>query len=334
MREVNLCWASMYINNVDPYRSSRIDALAQQFIGVGGISRNDFLIIEPYSIGDVYHTLSLMDAFRKIHCTLGQRIHFVCNPRCLPVANLFQNIETATGLNCTPYEYHLEAFAGRYRLAPGFPIVTVPDMYADGWLGRLIASGKINTIDAKKLILNIDFNEALAKPKISKEHKDTGLENAKSQGLQPRSVIIFNHASSVTSADTDIYRCLSKVYPGRVYYDHSVPNAPDMPWAIPLKIPLDQVGIFAEYAGSVVALRSGIVDLLSDVECTLVTVYPSAEMIPNSFPDRASVAETIYNFRLSNLKLRLNTKEYILRIKDGENTDQTCENLRVLIENI
>lgn len=324
----------MYINNIDPYRSSRIDSLAQQFIGVGGISANDFLIIEPYSIGDAYHTLSLIDAFRKKHCNLGQRIHFLCNPRCLPVANLFQNIETATGLNCTPYEYHLEVFAGRYRLAPGFPIVTAPDMYADGWLGRLVSAGKINAIEAKKLILNLDFDEVLARPRNSSEERNIGIQNAISQGLESGSVIIFNHANTVTPADPDIYRCLAEKYPGRVYYDHSVPNAPDIPWAIPLKIPLDQVGIFAEYAGTVVALRSGIVDLLSDVECTLVTIYPSTEMIPISYPDRASMADAVYNCRLSNLNLRINSQENILRVKDGETTKQICENLYSLIENI
>jgi len=324
----------MYINNIDPYRSSRIDSLAQQFIGVGGISANDFLIIEPYSIGDAYHTLSLMDAFRKKHCNVGQRIHFVCNPRCLPVANLFQNIETATGLNCTPYEYHLEAFAGRYRLAPGFPIVTAPDMYADGWLGRLISAGKINAIEAKKLILNLDFDEVLAKPRYSSEQRNIGIQNAISQGLESGSVIIFNHANTVTPADPDIYRCLQGRYPGRVYYDHSVPNAPDIPWAIPLKIPLDQVGIFAEYAGTVIALRSGIVDLLSDVECTLVSIYPSTEMIPVSYPDRASMADAVYNCRLSKLKLQTNSKENILRVKDGETAQQISENLDSLIENI
>jgi hypothetical protein len=324
----------MYINNIDPYRSSRIDAFAQQFMKAGGISNEDFLIIEPYSIGDVYHTLSLMEAFRRKHCRDGQKIHFICNPRCLPVANIFQNVDAATGLNCMPYEFQLEAFAVRYPLAPGFPVVTAPDMHADGWLGRLCSEGRINAIEAKKLILNIDFDQQLARPFKSEEQRKVAIQNAESQGLVKGSVIIFNHANTVIPTHPDVYCCLQEIYPGRVYYDHSVPNAQDIPWALPLKIPLDQVCAFAEHAGSVVALRSGIVDLLSEAECNLFTIYPNVEMIPSSFPDRASVAKSVFNFRLSNLGLRRTMSEHLLKVNDGENQAQVCENLATLVNRV
>jgi hypothetical protein len=324
----------MILHNRDPYRSSRIDIAAQQLVEGSGISPRDFLLIDPYSIGDVYHTLTLIGEFRKRHCAPDQKIHLMCNIRCVPIAKLFANVEKCIGMNCGPFEFHLETFAQRYSLAPGFPIVLQPDMYGRGWLGRLMHAGKITIIEAKKLLLDLDLDAPLATPKLNEALRTEAYAKARAQGLTSDSVIIFNHAQSVESIDPDIFKVLLPYFGKNVYYDATIKDQGIVPWAKPLQIELAHIPFFAELAKNVVAVRSGIVDILSAVDCNLITLYPNASLVKKFFTDPASIAKAMRNFTLRNLNLRPQAPEYAIFLEEGDAAGEIAQKLDATLESL
>lgn len=213
-----------------PYMASRVDILASELLRISNTGKNDFLIIEPYSIGDAVHTLSLIEGFRRKHCTGLERVNLICNPRSVPVAKLFRNVDNVIGLDCGPFEYQIESFAERYGPCPrNAPIPMPPDMYIRGWLGRLMAVGKITPIEAKKLILELDIEENLVFPKLDTIAAEIAVAKLKEQGLTPNSVIIFNHALTIKSLPNEVFLPLKTLWGDNVFFDASVPNCGIIP---------------------------------------------------------------------------------------------------------
>ena len=67
----------MQVHNISPYTASRLDILSKQLLDITKTGLNDYLLIEPYSIGDLVHTLSLLPAFRKKYCSNGEKINLI-----------------------------------------------------------------------------------------------------------------------------------------------------------------------------------------------------------------------------------------------------------------
>jgi hypothetical protein len=277
----------MQLHSISPYTASRLDILSKQLLDATNTGFNDYLLIEPYSIGDVIQTLSLVPAFRKKYCLNGEKINLICNPRAIPIIGLFQSVDFASGLNCGPLEFHFEALAERYgSIHRHVPILMTPDMYSRGWLGRLLYACKINVMDCKKLILDLDLDERPIIPALNSETAEykKALDNAVGQGLTKNSVIVFNHANSVNSIDAEVFKALKSRW-DNIFWD-VVPNGIGCPeWAKPLSIPLEQVPIFVNYTGSAVTLRSGITDLLALSSSNIYTFYPNPKLIKDFILD-------------------------------------------------
>ena len=87
--------------------------------------------------------------------------------------------------------------------------------------------------------------------------------------------MIFNHGWNNNGFSSEIYERIIRKYPGKVFYDQGLLNSNkrELEGAIPISINLDEMVSFAEYAGTVIACRSGIVDVLSSAKIELFSLY-------------------------------------------------------------
>lgn len=301
----------MKTQSTAPHLASRVDNFARELLEISNTSENDYLIIEPYSIGDTVHTLTLINAFRKENCHHNEKINLICNPRSVPVAKLFRNVDTVVGLDCSPFEFQIESFAERYGPCPRHaPIPMPPDMYARGWLGRLIAEGRISPIDAKRLILEINNDDDLYIPPLDHEQGAKAIAGAQQQGLTENSLIIFNHALSIKPLDSDVFIPLKNIWGDNIFFDATVGDRGIIPWANPIKIDLADIPCVADFAGTVLTIRSGITDLLSvSSKAKLLTVYPSASQINDFAHDKEVVAMSFMYLTLKRLGLDKTNRE-------------------------
>ncbi len=309
----------MRIFSANKHHSSALDAFSNKLVQATGTSASDFLLIEPYSIGDLVQDLLLLPEFRRRHCYAGQKINLICNQRAAALVNLFPYVDQVFGMNCASMEAQLSAVAERYGpCATGAPILLAPDMYARGWLGRLSAAGALSPITAKKLILELDLEAPLTIPPLQEGSLREAALSAESQELQPQSIIIFNHAKTVKPLEADAFSEVLDLFPGRVFYDASVPDAPPVAGAIPLKMSLEQIPYFAALAGSVITLRSGITDLLCMAPVSLTTVYPRATQFYDWAGDKAVAARAFKNLTLERLGLNAICNESAVFYEDGD----------------
>ena len=322
----------MNLNGQSNYSASRLDLFASEVIKVTKTTQKDFLLVEPYSIGDAVHTLSLVNAFREKHCRNGEKIHFLCNERSLPLVKIFNNIDYAVGANLGPFEYQLEALAERYGPVPiGRPIPMPPDMYARGWFGRLCAAGVIHPLVAKKLILELELDTRPYVPVLDQNIRQKMDEKAQSLGLERDSVIIFNHANTMREMDAAIFLPVKKIWGDRVYYDASVDQKGVVNWAKPIKMSIEEVPYFSNFAGSVLCIRSGITDLLAFSDASVITFYPNQSMLYDWSGDKIKMMQVFKGMTLENLGLTGRCKEYPVFCEDLDNVDTIADKLKTLL---
>lgn len=323
----------MKLSNLTPYSASRLDIFATKLLEISKTSSRDYLLIEPYSIGDCVHTLSLISEFRKKHCSNGERVNLICNQRSLPLVKLFGNIDYAVGANLGPHEYQLEALADRYGPIPiGRPILMPPDMYARGWLGSLCAAGLIHALDAKKLILEIDLETIPDVPNLDPNLQGQMEEKAKSMGLCKDSIIIFNHANTMREIDENIFRPIEKLWADRVFYDATLDNKGAISWAKPIRMNIGEIPYFVNFAGTAICIRSGITDVLSCTSANVITIYPNQNMLFDWSGDKTKVMKGFKNLTLSNLGIGSRSKEFPIFCDNIDNTESILKKLDDLLK--
>jgi len=316
-----------------PYSASRLDQFAEKLLEVSNTTATDYLLIDPYSIGDAVHTLSLVDEFRKKYCTKGESVNFICSLRSLPVAKLFKNINYCVGIDCSPHEYQLEALAERYGPVPiGRPILMPPDMYSRGWLGRLSEAGRLNSIEAKKLILELDLDVIPQVPQLDSNLYEEISIKANSIGLCRNSVIIFNHANTIKEANSEIYKPLSKYWGDRVYYDATIQGKGVVSWAKPLTMTIEEIPYYAQFVGTVVNIRSGITDLLAFSDANVITIYPNSDMLFDWTGNKKRVMQAFKNLTLAKLRLSDKAREFPLFCDEDDSIECVADKLNSILE--
>jgi hypothetical protein len=322
----------MNLTDQSPYSASRLDLFASNLLEVSKTTAKDFLLVEPYSIGDAIHSLSLINAFKNKHCINGEKVNFICNVRALAVVKLFRNIDFAIGANLAPHEYQLEALADRYGPIPiGRPIPMPPDMYARGWLSRLCGKGLLTPIDAKKMILELDIDTHPDLPELDKDLMHEMESKASSMGLSSNSIIIFNHANTMKEVDEKIFRPLQKVWKDRIFYDATVEGKGVIEWAKPIKMTIEEVPYFAQYAGFAICIRSGITDLLAFSDTNVITIYPNQSMLFDWSGDKKEVMKGFRNLTLEKLRLSKKAREFPIFCEDHDSVDSIADRLSSLL---
>lgn len=286
-------------------------------------TEDDILLIEPYSAGDIYQTLAFVDHLReKYH---PRHINLACLHKGLGVVKLFNNIDNV----CTfPYidgeKIQLLAntkwYSSQSRL-----IVCYPSFFHNH-----SASGAEYMLQ-KKLILGLTPTTQPKQPEFNQVIFKQSQKSAKQQGLEPDSLIIFNHAYSIKPIPAAAYESLAEKYPGKVYYDKW--SHKNIKGAIPLDIKLEEVPYFANIAGSVVCMRSGITDILAASSAKIFTIYPESDYCNDWTPAdrRQGFMEFLKTWGIADLDLNPSANETKIFIENND-TIETMQSK--LISNI
>lgn len=298
----------MFMRNSNPYFNSRVDCEVRNIVRGLGVACNDYLIMEPYSIGDAYHTLCLLSQFRRNYPNPGGKLYFVCNQRAVPLTHMFEGVDHVVAFNGAPNEFMLESIVNRHNLNVGEPIVTAPDMYANGWLAQLSAKGLISPLHGKKLILGLDLDAPVVHGVVPSIDREKAAHFAREHGvIFGKSLIIFNHANTINSLPNEVFSDVVDLFGGNVFTDTGWGKVLPLSGTVPLNIPLDLVVPLSEIAGYVLALRSGITDILSSAKIKLMSLYPRG--IEIKFSQDVPVEDSALSFRYMTLnKLGLSPK--------------------------
>ncbi|MBU3621840.1 glycosyltransferase family 9 protein [Polynucleobacter sp. CS-Odin-A6] len=301
---------------------SRLKPYIRRLMAITKTGPDDFLIIEPYSIGDIFHTLSLINEFRKSK-PAGAKINLACKKRALPIVKMFSNID-----NVWCYDdfdgQALDFIANStwYQSQSNFFIMP-PDMH-DRLMENLPMLEGHNAINFKKNILGIPEKTQPELPALNQELKDRAAIGAANIGLRSNSIIIFNHAVTIKPLDNESFKSLDNLFHGRVYYDSMNGNAPS--WTIPIRIPLDEIPYYANIAGNVITLRSGITDLLSLSNANIYTIYPGGNWMADWFHhNKPIISDQFRTWGIRDLGLNLESSEKKIFV-ENEDTHEIISN--------
>jgi hypothetical protein len=294
----------MYNFSKIPYQSSRLECFIDDLLLLSKTGHNDYLIIEPYSIGDVIHTLSLLPEFRKRYCNNGQKINLICNKRCVQIVKTFKVIDNVTGIDCGHLEFQFELIARRFGfVTTHMPIVMAPDMHFRGKLAALTYKHRITPIEARALILDLDLETMPQMPPLNDAIRNLCKIKASEQGLIENSIIVFNHANSIKPVVSKCYYELRDLFNGNIYFDEGN-NDPKIPgWGKSIKIDLEHIPYYVEMAGSAICMRSGITDILGMADVKFATIYPNSNMMNDWMGDKFKMSQVFSKMTLKYLNL-------------------------------
>ena len=293
---------------------------------------NDLLIFEPQSIGDIFQTLTLVDQLKKSR-TIG-KINFISPKRSTPVIKLFNNVDNVLELSHCDY-LRLELLANSQWYSAqksialpcsGNHIITKEGDKGPEWVSAFF---HVNPMEFRKKILGIPASARPELPEIPQAEREKSLNSALRQGLKPDSLIIFNHAHSAKRLPSIIYKSLLDLFPGGIYYDAWEKGAPK--WAKPLQMSLIDVPVFADLAGSVLTVRSGITELLSMSKANIYTIYPDTNWLSPWFQEDPRAVAAFRSHGIRYLQLNPNSTEKKIFIENSYTTKQMSEKIHNII---
>ncbi len=291
----------------------QLQSYVHRLMGMSRTGPDDALVIEPYSIGDVFQTLTLMDHVRRVHGV--RRLHFMCRRRAARVISLFQNVDGV--LLCEDIDEEklaLLAQTGWYAAQRNLFIVP-PEMHMDG-ITRHAALDGLGVMPLKQKILGLPPDVQPVLPPAREAVVRAAHESAWCQGVRPGSVIIFNHAHTMKPMDPEVYRPLQTIFPSGVFFD-GWSGAPEG-WGRRLRMPLEQVPYFCDLAGQAICIRSGITELLSLSSARIHTLYPGGRWMADWFKDKAAAASLFRTWGIRDLGLNPRSLEKKLFIEDHD----------------
>ena len=267
-----------YFGN-SPYRTSRVMRFVGELAGVTHKGEQDFLFIEPYSIGDAIHTLGLLPRFREIYCEPGQRIILLCQERAMGLAPIMPYADAMVGLNLSPYELQLEYVASLSNgLSPHLPIICAPDMHALGKVGRT----GVGPIEAKKSLFFLEQHEPWSGPIIPAELRASTETRLASMGLERGGgLVIIPHGHAFHDINPHFWALAVALIRGnfpdlRLFTDTTGGGEP-IEGTESLSLSLAELIPAVEYMGHALVLRSGLADLLAHVRAQVVSIVPPPE---------------------------------------------------------
>lgn len=265
---------------------SRTHWFSNQLMEACGATSKDYVFVETFGMGDHINTMRVVGGIADELKKNGGKIIFWVSQRNLLLKNYFEGVFDHVVCPTHPHgqmvdwghlDYQVNCLAEKNIRRVGRPLIFAFDSIYDGLLGKLFRADKITLTDIKRILLNLPFDSPLCPLTVPKEKKLEHIENAKKQGLVPGSIILFNHQWGKNGFDENLFEEVIQKHPGKVFYDlgYGSDNERKIGGAIPLKIKLDEVISFCEYAGTVIARRSGIVDMLASAKVRLYSLYPT-----------------------------------------------------------
>jgi hypothetical protein len=297
-----------YFGN-SPYRTSRVMRFVGELAGVTHKGEQDFLFVEPYSIGDAIHTLGLLPKFREIYCEPGQRIILLCQERAMGLAPIMPYADAMYGLNLSPYELQLEYVASLSNgLSPHLPIICAPDMHALGKVGRTGAG----PIEAKKSLFFLEQHEPWAGPVIPAETRAAAEARLAGMGVERGGgLVVIPHANAFHNVNPHFWTLAVALIRGRFpslrLFTDTTGGGEPIEGTEALTLTLPELIPAVEYMGRALVLRSGLADLLAHARAEVVSMVPpldcyryAPQTVPQSdfhvrswFPDTTVIDVTV-----------------------------------------
>lgn len=240
-----------------------------------GMTKQMIGLVCPYGIGDTYLIcLLLREYIKENHLS---SIRLILKPGHEQIAEMF-------GYN--EYVYIPENFAliSDYVIKNGSQksgeiFVAHPNYIDDSYFTKLLGYKDLNLIDIYKIILKLDINTKLDTPSEAKKLSKRKIKDYEELGIIPgKSILLCPEANSTFLLATDTWIRIYKHYLNKGYkvYTSVLHEENHIPGTIPIKLTIREIRSFAEYVGTVVSLRSGICDVLSNTKCKLQVVYPNS----------------------------------------------------------
>jgi hypothetical protein len=234
--------------------------------------------------GDAYHACSLARAFIETHGSKLPIYYIAAGVAQVQVAELYR--ENFAELILEPHlpqeRSAWEAFfdeSGLPQFAPGSPILLHPTVNAATCaLDRFSAENGLNWMQLYKHLLRLPAGTVPAAPPVRAEVVKRANQYCQEQGLvQGKSAILFPYAQSLRADGLEHFGALAaelKAGGLKVFTSVSV-NEQAASGTTPIFIPFSMLREVAEYAGWVIAVRSGICDLTSSAKCRKTFIYRS-----------------------------------------------------------
>jgi len=268
-----------YIDLSVNFTSSRVENTVANLRAFIQAPHHHWILISPYSAGDCYQHLTLLEGFKKYHCGSGEGITFVTSPNFDEICQMF------TGVARFVYYENLSSLDGLWRaiaetqsFAPGQIIPLGVDHFGDGHLARFAFLRGIASLDLIKYGLSLPFDLPPSKPRLTPELIRRGEQAALKHKIVPgRSVLLIPHSRSFHPVDPGLWESLAEKLQAAGYsvFSDVTTGCPLVTGTLPVCFSLGELPTIAKKAGHVVAVRSGISDILSGFPgINNVTIFP------------------------------------------------------------
>ena len=297
--------------------------------------KNDLLIVEPVSIGDIFQTLTLVNQLKRSRKT--EKINFVSSRRSTQIIKLFNNVNNVLELNHLHIDYSKMELLANSKWYESQQSIILPCtanhiVATEGhsgtteWVSAFLLE---NPMEFRKKNLGLPASARPELPEIPQAKREAALASALRQGLKPDSLIIFNHAHSAKPLPPSIYQPLLDLFPGGIYFDAWDKDAPK--WAKPLQMSLADVPVFADFAGSVLTVRSGMTDLLSMSKANIYTIYPDTNWLSPWFQEDPRAVAAFRSHGIRDLQLNPDSMEKKIFIENAYTTRRMGEKIRQVV---
>lgn len=232
------------------------------------IRSNEWVILCNCHIGETYLACGLLEAFSKSHGNAS--VSVIINKAYAPIADLFPFISRKIIINNLPAPFTASLMATIYKPKRGTPMMVAgPACY--NYKG-------VNFLDAFKIALNLNPDAKFSNPRPpNREELHRARSLLESNDLKlGKTAILFPGARSTLpipkTAWVKITRRLKdlgwNVATSVIGYDEDIEGATS------LKISINDLHATVQSAGWMIALRSGICELLSSAQCKKTILYP------------------------------------------------------------
>ncbi|MEW6335898.1 MAG: hypothetical protein ACOY3Y_20080 [Acidobacteriota bacterium] len=224
-------------------------------------------------LGDTYFTCALAEAFLRAHG--GRRVLVIVPPRLFPLLSLFpagriDPVDPATVE--VPFRQGL-------GFRPGEPFHLRPVMHL-GHFSTVYRGREVPFTQTYHDLLELPF-PSFARPQVGPEIRAAAARRLEAAGLpRGRTVVLFPLSFSLTSFPVSLWTAIAGRFAERglaVATNVAAEGDFCLPGTAPLVIPVDELIPICELAGTAVAARSGVCDVLSSARVDLRILYQRPE---------------------------------------------------------
>jgi hypothetical protein len=228
-------------------------------------------LVCPFGIGDTYFTCGFANEILKTHG--GKKITVFVKPNHSFIPSIFPEISKTVVIQ---FPFNIK-YLGHYDLKMGKPFYS---HFIDNDLVNLIGYNNFTLLDCYKVIFRLNMHSCLSNPLRPSENEFKKAEEVflKNKLSKLKTVILAPEAKSTSVINKNFWIDLSKELNnnGFIPVGNSINHKNNIQGIQTLNLPLEIIRAFAELSGFVVSIRNGLCDLLSDVNISLVVIYPDA----------------------------------------------------------